>query len=166
MAVDGYTILSPSVLMARVNNVIRLFENIPVSVWLPVCHASSRGLRRPLNTGETSHALQQLQQATTRKPQRKQSLHHYTWCKERLRQGDALGLWEVRRFLHDLKALESLNTPEWRYLQAYVTTQTALELTQALGCAPDIAAHLIETALLSTDPLQLPVPGTFSPDTC
>lgn len=125
------------------------FDNILASVWLPVHHARAQGLRRPLHTQETQQALWQLQQATARRPYRKQVLRHYVWCKGRLRQGDALGLWEVRRFLYELTPTKSLNTPEWRYLHGYVRAQTVRELSQALGCASDVAEQLIETTLLS-----------------
>jgi CarD family transcriptional regulator len=143
-----------------------VFDDVEASVLLPVGQAKTYGLRRPLKNRETRRALRQLQQTTARPLQRKQGLRHYTWCKERLRQGDALGLWEVCRFLHDMKSIENFNTPEWRFLQTYVRTQTARELTQALGCAPDVAAELIETALVAQGPVQLPSPDRCASGTC
>ena len=143
-----------------------VFDDVEVSVLVPVDHAKAQGLRRPLKSRDTRRALRQLQQATARQLERRQGLRHYTWCKERLRQGDVLGLWEVRRFLHDMQAIENFNTPEWRYLQNYVRTQTARELTQALGCTPDVAMALIETALVDEGPAQLPTPAPGALDGC
>jgi RNA polymerase-interacting CarD/CdnL/TRCF family regulator len=92
-------------------------------------------------------------------PDRGQSVDHYTWCKERLRQGDALGLAEVRRFLHDLQRVESINNPNLRQLRSYVCEQLPAEIAQALGCPKSTADAVIDKALTSKRPVNIPAPS-------
>jgi CarD family transcriptional regulator len=127
-------------------------------VLVPVEDAAALGLRHTLSASEVPQVLQRLQQAASQPVLRGQSETHYLWCKQRLRQGQALGLAEVRRFLHDLEQVESFTNPRLRQLRTYVYTQLPTEIAQALGCPLATAEHLVDTALASTHPVALPMP--------
>ena len=126
-------------------------------VLVPVGDAVALGLRCTLSASEVPQVLQQLQRAASQPVLRGQSEHHYLWCKQRLRQGQALGLAEVRRFLHDLEQVESFSNLRLRQLRSYVYAQLPVEIAQALGCSLAIAEHLIDTALTSKRPVALPM---------
>jgi CarD family transcriptional regulator len=128
-------------------------------VFVPVDGAESLGLRRAMQADEVAPAVERLQQEPVRQPDRGQSVDHYTWCKERLRQGDALGLAEVRRFLHDLQRVESINNPNLRQLRSYVCEQLPAEIAQALGCPKSTADAVIDKALTSKRPVNIPAPS-------
>jgi len=125
-------------------------------VLVPVEDARALGLRHALRASEVPQVIQRLQQAASRPVVRGRTEDHYTWCKRRLRQGHTLGLAEVRRFLHDLEQVESFANPHLRQLRSYVYTQLPAEIAQALGCPLATAAHLVDTALTSTQPVALP----------
>jgi RNA polymerase-interacting CarD/CdnL/TRCF family regulator len=125
-------------------------------VLVPVEDASTLGLRPALLALEVPQVLQRLQHTAARPVVRGQTEDHYTWCKRRLRAGTALGLAEVRRFLHDLQQVEPFVNPHLRHLRSYVYAQLPAEIAQALGCPLDTAAHLVDTALTSTQPVALP----------
>jgi CarD family transcriptional regulator len=127
-------------------------------VPVPIEDATALGLRHALPASEVPHVLQQLQRVASRPALRGQSEHHYLWCKQRLRQGQALGLAEVRRFLHDLEQVESFANLRLRQLRSYVDAQLPAEIAQALGCSLATAEHLVETALTSKHPVALPMP--------
>jgi len=129
------------------------------NVLVPVDHAGALGLRPPLHARQVRWALRRLQQAAARPLKRRQGASHYAWCKEHLRQGKALGLAEVRRFLHDLARLESFTDPRLRQLQAYVCTELPTEIAQALRCSHTDAARVVDMALTSQRPITtLPLP--------
>jgi RNA polymerase-interacting CarD/CdnL/TRCF family regulator len=111
-----------------------------------------------LSASEVPQVLQRLQQAAAQPVLRGQSENHYVWCKQRLRQGQALGLAEVRRFLHDLEQVESVTNLRLRQLRSYVYAQLPVEIAQALQCSLATAEHLIDTALTSKQPVVLPTP--------
>ena len=125
-------------------------------VLVPVADAIALGLRQALSASEVPQVLQQLQRAASRSALRGQSEQHYLWCKQRLRQGQALGLAVVRRFLHDLEQVESFTNPRLRQLRSYVYAQLPAEISQALGCSLATAEHLVDTALTSRRPVALP----------
>jgi RNA polymerase-interacting CarD/CdnL/TRCF family regulator len=127
-------------------------------VLVPVEDASAFGLRHALQASEVPQVLQRLQQAASRPALRGQSEHHYLWCKQRLRQGQALGLAEVRRFLHDFEQVESFANLRLRQFRYYVYAQLPTEIAQALGCSLATAEHLVDTALASKHPVALPMP--------
>lgn len=135
-----------------------ILEKNQAAVLLSAHNAGTLGLRPALTSSQVQGAMEQLQQSASRVPGRGQSAKHYTWCKERLRQGDALGLAEVRRFLYDLERVESFSNPHLRQLRVYVHTQLVAEIAQALGCAPDTAAQMVDTALTSEDAVTLSCP--------
>jgi len=126
-------------------------------VLVPVEEATTLGLRHTLPASEVPQVLQQLQRAASQPALRGQSEPHYLWCKQRLRQGQALGLAEVRRFLHDLEQVESFSNLRLRQLRSYVYAQLPAEIAQALGCSLATAEHLIDTALKSKRPVALPM---------
>lgn len=126
-------------------------------VLVPVEDATALGLRHALPASEVPQVLQQLQRAASRPALRAQSEHHYLWCKQRLRQGQALGLAEVRRFLHDLEQVESFANLRLRQLRSYVYAQLPTEIAQALGCSLATAEHLVDAALTSKHPVALPM---------
>jgi CarD family transcriptional regulator, regulator of rRNA transcription len=126
-------------------------------VLVPVEDATALGLRHALPASEVPQVLQQLQRAASRPALRGQSEHHYLWCKQRLRQGQALGLAEVRRFLHDLEQVESFTNLRLRQLRSYVYAQLPMEIAQALGCSLATAEHLVDAALTSKYPVALPM---------
>ena len=101
--------------------------------------------------------VQRLQQAASQPALRGQSESHYSWCKQRLRQGQALGLAEVRRFLHDLEQVENFANLRLRQLRSYVYVELPAEIAQALGCSLATAEHLVDTALTSKHPVALPM---------
>ena len=127
-------------------------------VLVPVEDATAFGLRHTLPASEVPQVLQRLQRAASRPALRGQSEAHYLWCKQLLRQGQALGLAEVRRFLHDLEQVESFSNLRLRQLRAYVYAQLPAEIAQALGCSLATAEHLVDTALTSKRPVVLPMP--------
>ena len=127
-------------------------------VLVPVEDAVALGLRRTLLASEVPQVLQQLQRAASQPVLRGQSEHHYLWCKQRLRQGQALGLAEVRRFLHDLEQVEHFTNLRLRQLRSYVYVELPTEIAQALGCSLATAEHLVDTALTSKHPVALPMP--------
>ena len=126
-------------------------------VLVPVEDATAFGLRHTLPASEVPQVLQRLQQAASRPALRGQSEAHYLWCKQLLRQGQALGLAEVRRFLHDLEQVESFSNLRLRQLRSYVYAQLPAEIAQALGCSLATAEHLVDTALTSKRPVALPM---------
>jgi CarD family transcriptional regulator len=126
-------------------------------VLVPVEDAAVHGLRYTLSASEVPQVLQRLQQAASRPALRGQSESHYLWCKQRLRQGQALGLAEVRRFLHDLEQVENFTNLRLRQLRSYVYAELPAEIAQALGCSLATAEHLIDTALTSKHPVALPL---------
>src|ERR1043165_5353363 len=63
-------------------------------VLVPVEDAAVLGLRHALSAAEVPQILERLQQAASRPALRGQSENHYLWCKQCLRQGQALGLAE------------------------------------------------------------------------
>jgi len=127
-------------------------------VLVPVEDAAALGLRQALPASEVPQVLQRLQQAASRPALRGQSEHHYLWCKQCLRQGQALGLAEVRRFLHDLEQVESFANIRLRQFRSYVYAELPTEIAQALGCSLATAGHLVDTALTSKHPVALPRP--------
>ena len=127
-------------------------------VLVPVADAAALGLRHALPASEVPQVLQRLQQAASRPVLRGPSEDHYLWCKQRLRPGQALGLAEVRRFLHDLEQVESFANLRLRQLRSYVYVQLPMEIAQALGCSLATAEHLVDTALTSKHPVVLPMP--------
>jgi len=126
-------------------------------VLVSVEDAATLGLRHTLPASEVPQVLQQLQRAASQPVLRGQSENHYLWCKQRLRQGQALGLAEVRRFLHDLEQVESFTNLRLRQLRPYVYTQLSAEIAQALGCSMATAEHLVDMALTSKRPVALPM---------
>jgi len=127
-------------------------------VLVPVEEAAALGLRHTLSASEVPQVLQRLQQAASQPVLRGQSENHYLWCKQRLRQEQALGLAEVRRFLHDLEQVEHCTNLRLRQLRSYVYVELPLEIAQALGCSLATAEHLVDTALTSKRPVALPRP--------
>ena len=97
-------------------------------VLVPVDGAAALGLRHTLSASEVPQVLQRLQQAASQPVLRGQSETHYLWCKQRLRQGQALGLAEVRRFLHDLDG--------WR------VPRTSVYVSSAPACTPSCPRKL------------------------
>lgn len=153
----------------RIHNIlIRTIEGVPRHLYeivleknkgevlVPLKEATALGLRYALQAAEVPQVVQRLQQEASRSLQRGQGEDHYTWSKKRLRQGDVLGLAEVRRFLHDLEQAETLVHPRLRQLRAYVYTQLPAEIAQALRCSLSTAERLVATALISTYPIVLP----------
>ena len=126
-------------------------------VLVPVEDAAALGLRLALSASEVPQVLQRLQQAVSREVLRGQSESHYLWCKQRLRQGQALGLAEVRRFLHDLEQVENFTNLRLRQLRSYVYIELPTEIAQALGCSLATAERLVDTALTSKHPIVLPI---------
>jgi RNA polymerase-interacting CarD/CdnL/TRCF family regulator len=126
-------------------------------VLVPVEDAAAFGLRHTLPASEVPQVLQRLQQAASRPALRGQSEPHYLWCKQRLRQGQALGLAEVRRFLHDLEQVESFSNLRLRQLRSYIYAQLPAEIARALGCSLVTAEHLVDMALTSKRPVPLPM---------
>jgi CarD family transcriptional regulator len=127
-----------------------------VQMLVPVEEANMHGLRRPIQVSEVPQVIQQLQQAATRSPRQRHAEDAYTWGKRRLREGQAAGLAEVRRFLHELEQIETITTYHMRQLRAYVYTQLPTEIAQALGDSQATAERLVDTALTSTRPVALP----------
>jgi CarD family transcriptional regulator len=127
-------------------------------VLVPVEDAAALGLRHVLPASEVPQVLRQLQQAASQPVLRGQSEGHYLWCKQRLWQGQALGLAEVRRFLHDLEQVENFANLRLRQLRSYIYAQLPTEIAQALGCSLATAEHLVDTALTSKHPVALPMP--------
>jgi RNA polymerase-interacting CarD/CdnL/TRCF family regulator len=125
-------------------------------VLVPVEDAVALGLRHALSASEVPQVLQRLQRAASQPALRGQSENHYLWCKQRLRQGQVLGLAEVRRFLHDLEQVESFANLRLRQLRSYVYAQLPTEIAQALGCTLVTAEHLVDAALTSKHPVALP----------
>jgi CarD family transcriptional regulator len=125
-------------------------------VLVPVEDATALGLRHALLASEVPQVLQRLQQAASRPALRGQSENHYLWCKQRLLQGQALGLAEVRRFLHDLEQVESFANLRLRQVRSYVYAHLPMEIAQALGCSVATAEQLVDTALTSKHPIALP----------
>src|SRR5262249_493544 len=126
-------------------------------VLVPVEDPTAFALRQTFLASEVPQVLQQVQRAASRPALRGQGEAHYLWCKQLLRQGQALGLAEVRRFLHDLEQVESFSNLRLRQLRAYVYAQLPVEIAQALGCSLATAEHLIDTALTSKRPVALPM---------
>jgi CarD family transcriptional regulator, regulator of rRNA transcription len=126
-------------------------------VLVPVEDAAALGLRHALSASEVPQVLKRLQQAASQPVLRGQSEHHYLWCKQRLRQGQALGLAEVRRFLYDLEQVENFTNLRVRQLRSYVYAELPTEIAKALGCSLATAEHLIDTALTSKHPVALPL---------
>jgi CarD family transcriptional regulator len=124
-------------------------------VLVPVTDAKALGLRFVLKAPDVKEVLNCLQQAPQRAPSYGHTTAHYAWCKKRLRQGDALGLAEVRRFLHDFEQLESLREFKFRKLRNYVCAQLAAEVAEALHCTEEDAVRLVEAALTSKRPVHL-----------
>ena len=166
----GEKIVYPMHGMGRIEEVcIRMIEAQPQScyrlvlegksqgeVFVPVTCAETLGLRYLLQADQVPEVLQQVQQEATQPVQRGQETQHYGWCKARLRQGDALGLAEVWRFLHDLEQVETITNPQLRHLRDYVHKQLPAEIAAALHCTRAVAQHLLSTALTSKRPVALP----------
>ena len=125
-------------------------------VLVPVEDAAALGLRYVLSASEVPQVLQRLQRAASQPVLRGQSENHYLWCKQHLRQGQALA--EVRRFLHDLEQVEHFTNLSLRQLRSYVYVELPIEIAQALGCSLQTAEHLVDTALTSKHPVALPRP--------
>ena len=125
---------------------------------MPVEDATAFGLRHALSASEVPQVLQRLQQAASQPVLRGKSENHYLWCKQRLRQGQALGLAEVRRFLHDLEQVESFTNLRLRQLRSYIYVELPTEIAHAMGCSLATAEHLVDTALTSKHPVALPMP--------
>ncbi len=123
---------------------------------VPVASAKALGLRPVLQASQVPQVLQQVQQAATQPVTRGQVMQHYAWCKARLRQGDALGLAEVWRFLHDLEQVGTIPNLQLLHLRDYVGKQLPAEIASALHCTHAVARHLITTALTSDRPVALP----------
>lgn len=153
----------------RIHNVLtRTIEGVPRHLYeivleknrgevlVPLTEATALGLRHAMRASEVPQVLRGLQDGASRPLLRGQAEDHYTWCKRCLRQGDVLGLGEVRRFLHDLEQVESVAHPRLRQLRAYVYTQLPAEIAQALQCSLSTAEGLVDTALTSTHPVALP----------
>ena len=102
-------------------------------VLVPVDDAAVLGLRHALAASEVPQVVQRLQQAASQPALRGQSESHYSWCKQRLRQGQALGLAEVRRFLHDLEQVENFANLRLRQLRSYVYVELPAEIAQRLA---------------------------------
>ena len=126
-------------------------------VLVPVEDAAAHGLRHALSASEVPQVLQRLQQAASQPVLRGKSENHYLWCKQRLRQGQALGLAEVRRFLHDLEQVENFTNLRVRQLRSYVYAELPTEIAKALGGSLATAEHLIDTALTYKHPVALPL---------
>jgi CarD family transcriptional regulator len=126
-------------------------------VLVPVTGAKALGLRSVLEAPDIKQVLNHLQRTPEREPSRGHITDHYAWCKARLRQGNALGLAEVRRFLHDFERLESLREFKFRQLRNYVCAQLAAEIAQALNCTEEAAIGLVEAALTSNRPVKIPI---------
>jgi CarD family transcriptional regulator len=125
-------------------------------VLVPMEQARALGLRHAMRPSEVPQVVRQLQQPAVRAPKRGQLESDYRWCKERLRQESALGLAEVRRFLHELEHIESFSSLHIRQLRTYVYAQLPLEMAQALKCHLTAAERLVDTALTSKRPVVLP----------
>jgi len=138
------------------------------TVLVPVRAARALGLRRALQAPEVQRIVTCLQQAATRPLTRRHSADHYTWCKERLRQGDVRGLAEVQRFLHELQRVEGLTNPHLQRLRTYVCQQLSREIASALDCPLATAQDLIATALTTERPVALTFPAATaeSPPQC
>ena len=128
-------------------------------VLVPVASAQALGLRLVLQASQVPQVLQQVQQAATQPVTRGQVRKHYAWCKARLRQGDALGLAEVWRFLYDLEQVETGPNFQLQHLRDYVGKQFPAEIASALHCTHAVARHLLTTALTSERPVVLPSPA-------
>jgi CarD family transcriptional regulator len=124
-------------------------------VLVPVEDAAALGLRHVLLASEVPQVLRH-----SNKPL------HSQRCGDRVRaiicgvssacgQGQALGLAEVRRFLHDLEQVENFANLRLRQLRSYVYAQLPTEIAQALGCSLATAEHLVNTALTSEHPVAL-----------
>ena len=137
-----------------------VLEQTTGEVLVPVASAQVLGLRAVLQASQVPQVLRQVQQAATQPVMRGQALKHYTWCAARLRQGDALGLAEVWRFLHDLTEVEKITLSQLKQLRDYVDKQLLAELASALHCTSAVAQHLLTTALTSERPVVLPSPAT------
>lgn len=128
-------------------------------VLVPVDTARALGLRRPLHARQVRRVLRRLQQTASRLPRGGQNSSHYAWCKACLRQNGALGLAEVRRFLHDLECRVGLTDLRLRLLRTYVYTQLATEIAHAIHCSHRDAEHVVDVALTSQHPITtLPPP--------
>ena len=64
---------------------------------------------------------------------------------------------EVRRFLHDLKQVESFANLRLRQLHSYVYVQLPTEFAQVPGCSLATAEPLVDTVLASKHPVALPM---------
>ena len=126
-------------------------------VLVPVTEANTLGLRFVLEAPEVKEVFKRLQIIPEKSLRPRQHTLNYAWCKERLRQGNALGLAEVRRFLHDLEQIESLREFKFRQLRNYVSTQLTAEIALALNCPENDAHGLVEEALTSKQPVQIPL---------
>ena len=160
----------------RIHNILtRTMEGVPRHLYeivleknrgevlVPVEEAITLGLRHAMQASEVPQVLRHLQQGASRPLQRGHTEDHYTWCKRRLRQGDVLGLAEVRRFLHDLEQVESIVHPRLRQLRTYVYAQLPAEIAQALRCSLSTTEPLVDTALTSTRPVALPTGAETEP---
>src|SRR2546427_7972172 len=156
--------------IGRINNIVtRTTEGRPQGfyqigleknkgeVLVPVEDAAVLGLHHALAAAEVPQVLQRLQQAASEPVLRGQSENHYLWCKQRLRQGQGLGLAEVRRFLDDIEQVEEFADLRLRQLRSYVYREMPAGNAQALGCSLATAEHLGDTALTSKHPVALPM---------
>ena len=125
---------------------------------VPLNSAQALGLRPVLRASQVSEVFQHLQRSAPQPVTPGQRLHHYAWCKSRLRQGDALGLAEVWRFLHDLEQVEKITHVQMQHLRDYVGKQLPAELAVALDCTDAEAEHLLVQTLTSEDPVVHPSP--------
>ena len=133
-----------------------VFAKTRGAVLVPVASAKALGLRHVLQASQVPQVLQQVQQAATQPVTRGQVMQHYAWCKARLCHGDALGLAEVWRFLHDLEQVGTIPNLQLLHLRDYVGKQLPAEIASALHCTHAVARHLITTALTSDRPVALP----------
>ena len=127
-------------------------------VLVPVAGTRDVRLRRALQATEVAPVLQQLQRPLSQSLERGQGTRYYAWCKERLQQGDAQGLAEVRRLLHDLAQIEIITNVHLKRIRDYVSAQLPTEIAHALQCPHVAAERLVACALASERPLTIPFP--------
>jgi CarD family transcriptional regulator len=150
-----------NILTRTIEGILRPFYHVVLDkskgeVLVAVEQARSLGLRHAMQASEVPQAIRWLQQPASRFTRPGKLEDDYAWCKQRLRQGGAMGLAEVRRFLHDLEQIESFSNLHLRLLRTYVYAQLPAEISQALVCPLATAERLIDIALTSQHPVSLP----------
>jgi RNA polymerase-interacting CarD/CdnL/TRCF family regulator len=128
-------------------------------VLVPVDGARDLGLRRVLQASEVAQVLQQLQRPASQLLERGQGTRYYAWCKERIQQGDACGLAEVRRLLHDLAQIERITNIHLKRMRDYVSAQLPTEIAHAWQCPHAAAERLVTCALALQRPPAVPSPS-------